>query len=425
MTNAHNSLSSEATVRHKKEIDMKTACPVCESINVDEFLRRDSVPVHQNLLLRTPEAARKLNAGRLSMMACRDCSFVFNRSFNPDLLSYGEDYDNSQNFSPAFVDHLNSLVHRLVEQNGVSNCTIVEVGCGKGDFLNRLTGPAEFRNRGYGFDPAYVGPDVTNEGRTEFHRAFYSEESSKIPADVVVSRHVIEHVPEPRMLLKSIRAALASSPDARVFFETPCVEWILRNQVAWDFFYEHCSLFTAPSLAWLFEETGFRVKTVDHVFGGQYLWLEAVLATEVPAARTFSGRPTFAGMPSLTINRGMQYGTTEVQRNQNWTQQVRRLTQQGPVALWGAGGKGVTFANLLDVDSTLFSFVVDTNPGKQGCFLPGTGHRIVGPEELIKHNVRSVIVLNPNYCEEIRKTLMGFPVSIAVVDLTQEGNMAA
>jgi len=359
------------------------------------------------------------------MTACLSCGFVFNRSFDANLLSYGEDYDNSQNFSPAFVSHLNGLVHRLVHENGVSNCTIVEVGCGKGDFLQRLTAPEEFENHGFGFDPAYVGPEQLNNGRTEFCRTFYDEDSSRIPADVVISRHVIEHVPEPRILLRSIRAALSSSPNARVFFETPCVEWILRNQVAWDFFYEHCSLFTQSSLARLFEESGFHVKTVDHVFGGQYLWLEAGLTASVPASLSFSRRTNFAQLSAQILSMGTQYGSSEARRNARWTQRVSRLAKQGPIALWGAGAKGVTFANLIDRENTLFSCVVDTNPGKQGRFLAGTGHAIISPEALVRHNVHSVVVLNPNYLEEIRKTLSNLSVSVEVIDLMEEGRAAA
>ena len=404
---------------------MNATCPVCESPRVEEFLRRDSVPVHQNLLLRTPDAARKLTVGQLSMMACLDCSFVFNRSFNPNLLSYGEDYDNSQNLSAAFERHLNVLVHRLVEQNGVSNCTIVEVGCGKGDFLNRLTSPVEYRNRGYGFDPAYVGADVVNGGRTQFFRTFYSEASSRISADVVISRHVIEHVPEPRKLLKSIRAAWVTSPNARVFFETPCVEWILKNQVVWDLFYEHCSLFTASSLTQLFEATGFEVNAVDHVFGGQYLWLEARIANDSLQKLPKVHDPSRIKSSHKIYDMGRLYGQNEEGRNQYWTQQIQRFGEAGRISLWGAGAKGVTFANLIDKDKTLIHCVVESNPKKQGKFLAGTGHPIISPKDLQKNKIRSVVVLNPNYTNEIRGALEAMGAKINLIDLMQTDGVPA
>ncbi len=292
---------------------MKTSCPVCRSKHLNSFLQRASVPVHQNLLFESRTAARSMPFGRLNMTACRECGFVFNSEFDPGLLSYGSSYDNSQHYSPAFVRHLEGLVDRLVNGSGVRNCTIVEVGCGKGDFLRRMAGPPEFGNTGIGFDPAYVGPDAVDDGRTQFRRTFYDAASARFSADVIICRHVIEHIPEPRILLNSVREALQSSPAARVFFETPCVEWILRNQVAWDFFYEHCSIFTAESLSRLFEECGFSVRKVDHVFGGQYLWLEGRLN----ARSSLRVAATDSAQPILEIVRIQQDFNTP-QRSAHW-----------------------------------------------------------------------------------------------------------
>ncbi|WP_373308526.1 hypothetical protein [Laribacter hongkongensis] len=79
---------------------------------------------------------------------------------------------------------------------------------------------------------------------------------------------MIEHVPEPLEILRSVRVALASSPKARgfkarVFFETPCIEWILRHRAIWDFFHEHCSLFNAGSLGLAFRRAEFVMERVS------------------------------------------------------------------------------------------------------------------------------------------------------------------
>jgi hypothetical protein len=70
------------------------------------------------------------------------------------------------------------------------------------------------------------------------------------------------------------------------------------------------------------------------------------------------------------------------------------------VALWGAGAKGVTFANLLDPNCELLDCLVDLNPAKQGCFVPGTGHPIVRHDELDARGVRTALAMNPNYTPE-------------------------
>ena len=207
----------------------------------------------------------------------------------------------------------------------------------------------------------------------------------------MVSRHVIEHVPRPLELLQNIKKALANASGARIFFETPCVEWILRNQVIWDFFYEHCSYFSAHSLTAAFCVAGFDVRDVTHVFGGQYLWLEATLST---VALPVSKR---AGEISAMAD---EFARAEASLKLNWEQKIRTLAAHGKVALWGAGAKGVTFANLVDPERCLIDCIVDLNPLKQGHFVPGTGHPIVSHLDLPSRQVTSAILMNPNYRNE-------------------------
>jgi len=352
------------------------------------------------------EAARAAPSGDLDFAVCEDCGFVFNRVFDLGRLAYGEDYDNTQSCSAFFEAYMDGLVADLVERHGVRNCTIVEVGCGRGEFLRKLVEYPGSGNRGFGFDPSYVGPDEDLDGRLMFRRCYYDETCTDVDADVVVSRHVIEHVPDPLFLLRTVRAALARSPDARVFFETPCVEWILRNRVIWDFFYEHCSLFTARSLATAFERTGFTVAGVDHVFGGQYLWLEARVGTTTDVTRP----------PAETAALARAYGEAEAELRQMWAERLTGLAARGRVALWGAGAKGVTFANLIDADQRLIDCVVDLNPNKQGRHIPGTGHPIVAPSELPVRGVSAAVLMNPNYREENLRLLASAGIDIELID---------
>lgn len=385
-------------------------CPVCESGRLTQFLRRSQVPVHQNLVVATREAARSVMRGELDLMVCEDCGFVSNRAFDLSRLAYGEDYDNTQSCSAYFDAYLDGLVKDMVERQGVRNSAIVEVGCGKGQFLRKLVSFPGANNKGFGFDPSYVGPDTDLGGKLAFRRCYYDGACADVAADVVVCRHVIEHVPQPMTLLRSVRAALAHSPNARVFFETPCVEWILRNRVVWDFFYEHCSLFTAASLSLAFQRAGFAVERVEHIFGGQYLWLEArITDATLPMAQN---RPETAVLAKA-------YGAEEETLLQKWLDRLLALKAAGKVALWGAGAKGATFANLVDPDCTLIDCVVDLNPNKQGRYIPGTGHPIVAPATLPQRGVVSAVLMNPNYREENLQLLAEAGIEVNLIDWSE------
>jgi SAM-dependent methyltransferase len=325
------------------------------------------------------------------MRVCHACGFVFNAEFDAGLLEYGNQYDNTQDRSAVFDRYLDDLVRHLVEERGARNAHVVEVGCGKGSFLRRLVTYPGANNRGVGYDPTYLGLDSDLGGRLAFRREFYGPAAADEPADVVVCRHVIEHVPQPVDLLRMVRQGLQKSRSPLVFFETPCVDWILRNGVLWDFFYEHCSLFTDHSLATAFANAGFHVQSVQHAFGGQYLWLVATLRPEPsPVAMDPAGVP----------GRAAAYGKAVQGSLDAWRANIRRLAAEGRLALWGAGAKGCTLANLADPDCTLIDCVVDINPAKQGHFVPGTGHPIVDYTQIGARGVANVILMNPNYRDE-------------------------
>jgi len=367
---------------------MRSICPVCGGGDLEVFLTRRNVPVHQNLLLRTAAAAKSIARGDLVMTVCRRCEFIFNAAFDASKLQYGPDYENDQTCSPSFDQHVAELVRMLVDEKGVRDTMVVEVGCGNGDFLRRLISSPNSGNRGVGFDPSYRGPLSDLDGRVSYRQRFYGPDAGVVP-DVVVSRHVIEHMAEPQALVDPVRAATAGRP-VRLFLETPCVEWILRNVAIWDFFYEHCSLFTARSLAGLVRRSGFAVQSVSHVFGGQYLWLEA---------DDGSVDSQVNGAHDLTAE-ARAFGAKEQKEKERWRERVRALAKQGPVAIWGAGAKGVTFAGLVDPDATAVECLIDINPRKQGRCVPVTAHPIVSLREAAGRGVARAVLMNRNYYQE-------------------------
>ncbi|MBV8365830.1 MAG: methyltransferase domain-containing protein [Candidatus Eremiobacteraeota bacterium] len=364
------------------------ACPVCGSPNTVRVLTLRKVPVHQNLLMLSAARARAIERGTIALRLCDTCGFVFNEAFESARLTYGTNYDNTQDCSPTFAAHMSALAADIAAA-APARAHVVEIGCGKGAFVRSLL-EALPGAHGEGFDPSYEGETVASEGRLRFERRFFDRDATLAGVDVVVCRHVIEHVPDPENMLRALRAALNASPHARLYFETPCIEWIFRNRVVWDIFYEHCSLFSATSLAFAFEQAGFDVTDVRHVFEGQYLWLEAK-----PSTRNARATPRTTSA-SLAFEFARDFETV-VER---WRAAARKAATRGKVALWGAGAKGVTLGNLIDAETRLLDCVIDLNPRKQGRFLPGTGHAIVDPLTAASRGVRSALLMNPNYRHE-------------------------
>jgi SAM-dependent methyltransferase len=391
-------------------------CPVCGEGRSEVFLDRADVPVHQNLLLATPEAARRVYRGRLRMCCCEGCGFVFNAAFDASLLSYGREYDNTQTASPSFDAYTDELAERLVRtlEHVASHSprTLVEVGCGKGGFLLKVLRRAPAW-RGVGYDPTYEGELSLLDGRARFRREFFGPESPDRDADVVICRHVIEHVARPATLLGAVRAALAPDRPVRLFFETPDVTWILEHLVVWDFFYEHCSLYAPGSIRRAFGGSGLCVEGVDLVFGGQYMWIEG-------HGDHRQARPPSPEGPVPMVELARTYGTRVGALLERWRTTLDEWRRRGPVVIWGAGAKGATLANLLDPAAGSIECLIDVSPAKQGRYVPGTGHPILPPQALPGMRGATVLVLNPNYVQEIRRSVANLGARAQVVDLMNE-----
>ncbi|MGW8185916.1 MAG: methyltransferase domain-containing protein [Desulfobacterales bacterium] len=386
-------------VQGKKD---KNRCPVCDSTNTAKFLDVRGVPLFCNVLLDSREEALKAARGDIELVYCRSCGHVYNSAFEPARMRYGPRYENSLHFSPAFREYAGGLARRLVTTYDLRSKDIIEIGCGKGDFLRLLADAGN--NRCLGFDPS-VDPRRNGLGhrseRFSLVQDEYTEKYSSCPADLIVCRQVLEHIAEPRRFLRTIRRAIGDKPQAVVFVEVPNVMFTLKDFGIWDLIYEHCGYFTASSLRHLFVETDFIPLRISEAFGGQYLCIEAK-----PSFQKKNFQPTPDHMSTDTVDRHVN-GFADRYRQQisKWRKVIAEWRRSGTkTVVWGAGSKGVTFLNVLNIESGIEA-VVDVNPHKQGHYVPGTGQRVVSPEDLAGIGPEVIIMMNPLYADEIEKMI--------------------
>jgi FlaA1/EpsC-like NDP-sugar epimerase len=98
-----------------------------------------------------------------------------------------------------------------------------------------------------------------------------------------------------------------------------------------------------------------------------------------------------------------------------WRARLRELARDGRrVVVWGAGSKGVSFMNALQPGDQV-ACLVDVNPHKQGRYVPGTGHQVRAPRDLAQIRPDTVVVLNPQYRDEIDRDLRGLGVAAEIL----------
>lgn len=384
-------------------IDRPAACPACGSSKLEPFLEVEGLPVHVGVVWESAAAARACPKGRMGLALCRRCGFVTNLDFDPSLVDYGRRYDNALHFSPFFQKYERELAERLIGRYGLRGQHVLELGCGSGHFLGLLCGLADAR--GTGFDPSHdpERADPALQGRASVRREIYSERHADVPADLVCCRHVLEHLPEPRALLATLRRTLAGRPDTVLYFEVPCAYLILRDGSIWDLMYEHCGYYVPSSLAYLFRSSGFDVLDVAEAYEGQFVGLEARPARQGDRELEAPPPPETAELSRLVAAFSERFRTTRAA----WQERVATLRAQGRrIVVWGAGGKTVGFMSLLGLGDAIDA-VVDVNPGKQGSYLAGSGQPILAPDALRERRPDVVIVMNPVYRREIEERLAG------------------
>ena len=388
----------------------KTHCFSCGAEELTEFYESHNIPVNSCLLMPTRQEALDYPRGDLRLAFCRGCGFIQNVLFDPGVIEYSDRYEETQGYSARFNQFNDSLAARLVKCYDLKDKDVLEIGCGKGEFLVSLMrmGAAH----GLGIDPG-VHPERMPEdvaSKLDFITDFYSDQYLHLTADFIACRHTLEHIQPVRDFVDLVRRAIGERRDPIVFFEVPDVVRVLRELAFWDIYYEHCSYFSLGSLARLFRAAEFDVFDLRAEYDDQYLLIDAVAAngSEGPYWDTEDD------MAHLT-NSVAYFRDNHKSKLAEWRRALQKANAGGQkTVLWGSGSKAVSYITSTGINDEL-EFVVDINPHKWGKFLAGSGHQIVSPEFLSEYQPDSVIAMNPIYLDEIDRSLQQLGV---VAELT-------
>ena len=229
--------------------------------HVRVLYRQGQLPIFQNCMYATEAEAKACPKGDMELVEDQLSGLVYNAAFRPELMVYDANYQNEQALSSSFQEHLervSQIVARWMGQNA-----IVEIGCGKGFFLEMLLA------KGFdviGFDPTYEG---INQRVVKQHFA----PGVGIGGKALVLRHVLEHIHNPVEFLLQLKKANGGS--GRIYIEVPRLDWICKHRAWFDVFYEHVNYFRISDFYRIFG----TVVESGSLFGGQYLFVVAELET--------------------------------------------------------------------------------------------------------------------------------------------------
>ena len=387
-------------------------CPCCYSKGMTVFHQLEKVPVNSVLNLKTRDQAVGFRRGNIALGFCESCGFISNMAFDAALIEYSAEYESTQSFSSTYSEFARRQAEQLIERHDLRGKDLLEIGCGNGEFLTLLCEMGG--NRGLGFDPAYSEGRVegSHDVKVKFIRDFYSEKYAGNLADFVYCRMTLEHIPFAGEFVGMIRRAIGKHSGVIVFFQVPDVTRILHDCAFEDIYYEHCSYFSPGSLARLFRSCSFEVLNIETGYDGQYVMMDAgtvngvspaSLAEEDDLKRLKSLIEAFPGKFQKKIS--------------EWREQINSFSARGRrIVLWGSGSKAVAFLTTLGIIDEV-EHVVDINPYRQGCYMAGTGHRIVAPDFLKEFKPDVVIAMNAIYKDEIQKKIQNLGLAPEILTL--------
>ncbi len=203
----------------------QSVCPACGFQIAARFFNGGAQPLATLAWPASEEAARSMPRLPVDFVRCVECGHVYNPAFDYAQVPYSDKpnlmFNRGALWSEFLQDTIGQMLHQLP-----AHPVIVEIGHGDGSLLAALAPRA---GRPFiGFDPHGA---TRSEGNLELRaRAVRARAHlAELAPDLVISRHVLEHLNSPLAFLQRIAFAAARiGREQLAYFEVPCVDRALR-----------------------------------------------------------------------------------------------------------------------------------------------------------------------------------------------------
>lgn len=355
----------------------QSTCPACAYHVAVRFLDEQMQPLATVAWPKSRAEAQAMKKLPLEFVRCVNCGHVYNTEFRYDRVPYSEKPNLMFNQGAGWSEHLNRVAELLLAYLP-DNPTVVEIGCGEGHLMRAL---AERRPTGryIGFDPnASIHTAGKFEARTELFVP--AQHVAEYRPDLVVSRHVLEHLVNPLGFLQSMALATSwAGIEVRVFIEVPCIDRALQTGRTVDFYYEHNSHFTTESFTRMLGRASSSLEMLLHGYHREVICGLTRLGHVDESVKNVTQAVAFCENARLA--------------KQRIGRQLTELAESGKhVAVWGGTGKAAAFMNYYGVDAQRFPIVVDSDPEKVDTFVPGQGQRIHFRDYLLDNPPDAIII---------------------------------
>lgn len=387
-------------------------CRHCKSSNLSPMIDLGSSPP-SNAYLSESDLIKVEKWFPLRVNVCLECFLVQTEDYtNADEL-FDADYAYFSSFSKTMLEHSGSYVRDMESRFELSeNSMVVEVAANDGYLLQYVkdrnipclgiepTKSTAEAARAKGID--IVGEFFGTQLATRLVREGYS-------ADLIAANNVLAHVPNINDFVEGFSILLKAGGVAT--FEFPyLVNLVEKNQFD-TIYHEHYSYLSLGAVNRIFEANGLHVFDVDLIptHGGSLrVFAErsdnAVQRKKFNSFNVLLKNEISSGYMSSEAYSGFQI-IAEKAKDNLLEFLIKAKKESKLVCAFGAAAKGNTFLNFAGIRPDLIQVVGESNPAKQGKFMPGSRIPIVSEIHLASMKPDYVVILPWNLTPEISSSL--------------------
>jgi C-methyltransferase-like protein/putative zinc binding protein/methyltransferase family protein len=364
-----------------------------------------------NSLLRSEDIGKGELFYPLRVMACEACSLVQLTDRMPADAHFHREYVYFSSYSKYWLKHCETYVEAMIERFALRpGEQILEVGSNDG-YLLRF-----FQQRGLsvlGVEPSEsVARAAIAKGIPTQIRFFGAQTGRELAASgvrprLIAANNVFAHVPHLNDFTEGFAALLAE--DAILTAEVHYFRDLYENTEFDSFYHEHYSYYTIRAADHLFSRHGLRLFDVERLpsHGGSIrLFVCRKDASFVTTDRLNVAIAEDDAFFHAAIAKLHDFGDRVFEicdTLRHFLVNARR--QRTRTVGFGAPAKACTLLNFASITTDLLSYTVDSNPSKQGRFLPGVHLPIFAPDVLLADRPDHVLVLPWNLRSEITEQL--------------------
>ena len=353
----------------------------------------------------------------LTLCQCPSCGLV---QFDTEPVDYYRDVIRAGGGTRTMTRLRHEEYARLLtamQEHHLHGRRIVEVGCGRGEFLRMWQTLAEDPEgaaalaRDQERDPLSGQPNAAPLHLVGLeHKPSLVEEANAVadkkyrvyegfatgdvrypegPFDAFVQFNFLEHQPDPCDMLRNIGRNL--KPQALGLITVPSFEYILRYNGYYELLRDHIANYTEFTLQKLLQDCGFELLSMDIVNRDT---IEAIVRKADPDELSelhYSGRLIDVSALRDSYDRL----SASVNAHIDHLSESRRT-----MAIWGASHQGFTLAATTKLGGRV-EYIIDSAPFKQGRFSPASHIPIVAPDYAVAHPVDEILIVAPGYTDEI------------------------